>query len=567
MKQAFIDIKNLKLSPLNVRKHGDKDGKDLVPSIKANGVIQSLLVRKNCEGYEVLAGQRRYNAALAVAKEQDIEPLPCLILEEGDDAAAIEASLAENIARLPMDELDQFEAFRQLSKQGRSIDDIASAFGVTDRLVKQRLALADLHPPILKAYREREDIGAGDLRLLTMATKKQQRAWWKLAQSKEEYPPFGHRLKSWLFDGDAIPVSNALFDIDSYKGAITSDLFGDEQYFSDSAKFWEHQSRAIAELAADYKDDGWPVIIHDVGQRWYKWDCVQISKEEGGEIHITCAANGEVSIHEGYLDEKLYRKRQKAEGQGDEAVQVTRPELTKPMQNYLGLHRHAAVRKELLDHQGVALRLMVAQVIASSHADSQHTQKDETTASLKSNKAEAPFKAERAEVRALLGLTGHDTQTLIRTKDEWERGLDPQDIFAKLRELDDDTVLRILTFVMAEILPSNGRFVEILGRLFATDMKDYWTPDDVFFDLFKDKEAINAALKDCAGERVADGNVSATAKVQKGVIQACLSGARKDGNKDWQPAYMSFPMGSYTQRGGIEAVKYWEDAKALFEAA
>lgn len=336
MKQAFIDIKNLKLSPLNVRKHGDKNGADLIPSIKANGVIQSLLVRKNCDGYEVLAGQRRYNAALAVAKEQDIEPLPCLILEEGDDASAIEASLAENIARLPMDELDQFEAFRKLSKQGRSIEDIAAAFGVTDRLVKQRLALADLHAPILKAYREREDIKAGDLRLLTMATKKQQRAWWKLAQSEEEYPPLGHRLKSWLFDGDAIPVSNALFNIETYEGAITSDLFGDEQYFSDSAKFWEHQSRAIAELAAEYKDEGWPVIVHDVGQRWYKWDCVQVSKEEGGEIHITCAANGEVSIHEGYLDEKLYRKRQKAEGQGGRPYKLRARSLPNPCKTIWG---------------------------------------------------------------------------------------------------------------------------------------------------------------------------------------------------------------------------------------
>ena len=43
MKQQFIDIQELKISPLNVRKHGETSGEDLIPSIRANGVIQPLV--------------------------------------------------------------------------------------------------------------------------------------------------------------------------------------------------------------------------------------------------------------------------------------------------------------------------------------------------------------------------------------------------------------------------------------------------------------------------------------------------------------------------------------------
>lgn len=567
MKQQFIKIEDLKISPLNVRKHGERSGDDLIPSIRANGVIQPLLVRPNCSGFEVLAGQRRYNAASSLAKEQELDPIPCLVMEEGDDAAAIEASLAENIARLPMDELDQYEAFRALSKAGRSIEEIAFAFGVTDRMVKQRLALADLHPPILNAYR-REDVNAGDLRLLTMATRKQQKAWWKLHSSEDDYAPTGHRLKSWLFGGDEIPVSNALFDLDSYEGAIVSDLFGEEQYFGDSALFWEHQGKAIAAIMQDYRDEGWAsVVLHDVGEHWYKWDCVELSKEDGGEVHITCSANGEISIHEGYLNEKTYQKRLKAEQSADgEKPSNTRPELTKPMQNYLALHRHSAVKTELLNHQGIALRLLLSGVIAGSKADAKKAAKEEIAESLQNNKAEAPFEQERKAVRDLLGLEGNNHLTLLPRKDDWDRRIDAYTIFAKLLTLDDESVLRILTFVSAEVLTAESAMMEVVGTLLKVDMQKHWHPDDIFFDLFKDKEAINAMLAEIGGKDVAVGNLTATAKTQKQIITNFLEGEGRDKVEDWQPRYMAFPMQSYTDRGGIEAMTKWERVKELFDA-
>jgi len=578
MELQHIELTDLQATALNVRKKGGKDVADLLPSIKSLGVLQPLLVRRTrgeernsttgrqkSEGYEIVAGQRRYHALLEIAKTETPEPVPCIVMQEGDDAKAIEASLAENIARLPMDEIDQYKAFTALSKKGLSVEDIASQFGITERMVKQRLALGALYPPILSAYR-REEVRALDLRILTLATLKQQKAWWKLVQG-DDYAPTGYRLKSWLFDGEEIPVSNALFDLESYKGTIVTDLFEEEQYFADNAAFWELQSKAIAEKMDEYRAVGWSsVILHDVGDNWHRWDCVQVGQEKGGEVHITCAANGEINFHEGYLDEKTYKKRQKAEEKG-EAVPVNRSELTKPLENYLNLHRHSAVRTELLGHHGVALRLLVAQFIADSKADAQKPARDDIGESLKTNKAEEPFKAERQDISALLDLKQGEDRTMIPRKDEWERFLDPYALFAKLLKLDDETVLRILTFAAAETLPSDSSMVEVLGNLLKVDMTQSWSPDQTFFDLLKDKEAINAALSECAGEAVANGNVTATAKTQKSIIQKCLSGERKDGNKDWQPLYMAFPMQSYTKRSETKAMRDWKHISKLFEAA
>lgn len=156
MKLQYLDLNQLKLSALNVRKHGGEDVSDLLPTIKAKGVLQSLLVRPDGDLFEVVAGKRRFTALGILAAEGTVEPVPCIIMEEGDDAAAIEASLTENIARFPMDELDQYVAFADLVAKGRTAADIASHFGVTERLVNQRLALANLDKRILVLYRRDE---------------------------------------------------------------------------------------------------------------------------------------------------------------------------------------------------------------------------------------------------------------------------------------------------------------------------------------------------------------------------------------------------------------------------
>ena len=564
MELQHIELKNLKTTALNVRKKGAKDIADLVPSIRSLGLLQPLLVRQNCEGFEIIAGQRRFYALQKLSEEQNIEPVPCIIMAKGDDAKAIEASLAENIARLPMDEIDQYKAFASLVKQGQSAVEIATLFGITERLVIQRLAIANLITPILTAYRK-DEIQATTIRILTMATKRQQKDWLALFNSDDEYAPEGYQLKAWLFGGANIPTENALFDLANYGGGIVADLFGEEQYFDDIAKFWELQNTAIAKTKDVYLADGWQdVIVLDVGDHFASYEYVDTAKEEGGKVYVRVSNDGEVTFYEGQLS----RKESKAKLNADigEVTTTPKPELTKAMQNYLGLHRHSAVRVELLNHSGIALRLGVAQMIAGSelwtiHADPQKANSDAIDDSLAGNKSESAFAEQRKVVLELLGLEDNAENTLVARKTDWLKSHDLHAIFAKLISLSDAEVMTIQAFVIAETLPSGSAMVEVLGDMLNVDMVQSWSPDQTFFDLLRDKPAINAMLKQVAGKITADAHISSTAKVQKKIIQDCLNGTRKGAKQDWQPNYMAFPMVDYTKRGGIEAMVGWNAVK------
>lgn len=551
MKLDHLPLEQLTLSPLNVRRKGGKDIADLLPLIRRHGIIQPLLVRPNCEGFEIIAGQRRYHSLLALAGEGIAEPVPCIIMEDGDDARAVEASLAENIGHLPMDEIDQFKAFAGLVQKGMIAADIAAHFGVTERLVHQRLAIANLIAPILNAYR-REDISADTLRSLTMATQRQQKSWWTLFKSDDDYAPQGRALKEWLFGGSQIPVGNALFDVASYTGAIVSDLFGEERYFADSEVFWRLQGEAIARERDAYLEKGWAeIVVLDIGQHWQSWDYVKAARTKGGKVYVTCTRDGEVAFHEGFLTAKDARKKEKAQAVSPEC-RVERPELTQAMQNYLGLHRHAAIRTELLAHPGIALRLATAHIIAGSslwtvRPESQRAANTAIAESLAASKAEAAFAQARTAIVASLGIEGEEGGTLVASG-IYGCGCSLTDIFRTLLQMEDEAVMKVLSFAMAETLAAHSPIVETLGALLHTDMRTWWTPDETFLDLLRDKEAINAIVREVAGDRRADAHLASTAKVQKKIIADCLTEARQNGGESWQPRYMAFPAAGYTAR-------------------
>ena len=147
----------------------------------------------------------------ASAEDRSSEHVPCLVMDDGDDAAAIEASLTENIARLPMDEIDQYRAFSAIKVEGLSVADIAVRFGVTERLVEQRLAIARIIAPISKAYRK------GDIQPKDSAPPHHggnpvsRRIGARSIRATTAMPQPGGALRDWLFGGAQLPLSNALF--------------------------------------------------------------------------------------------------------------------------------------------------------------------------------------------------------------------------------------------------------------------------------------------------------------------------------------------------------------------
>jgi ParB family transcriptional regulator, chromosome partitioning protein len=569
MELMHIPLSELAIAKVNVR-HGVKkpDYKDLIPSIKERGILQPLLVRKNGRGYEIIAGRRRFLAACSLEKEGlEVEAVPCAIMAKGDDAAAVEASLIENVAHLPMDDMDQFEAFQRLLKEGRSIEDIAHVFGVTELTVKRRLAIANLAPKIRQLYRT-EDIDPETLRALTMASKQQQKDWLALFEDEEQQAPMGQGLKRWLLGGQNISTKNALFDLASYQGEIVSDLFGEESYFANPDSFWALQDKAIEAKRDEYLAQGWTrVEVMPRGDRFYEWDYEKTAKNKGGAVYITTSERGEVEVHEGYLLRAEARKRDKQETGEATSPKAAKPELTAPMQNYVELHRLASIRLELLDHPQIALRLVLAHMIVGSNLwtvkpEPMKAAKPEIGASITANPATLAFEERRKELLSLCGFE-EDRSELVRPNgDDYSLA----HLFARLLKLPEDDVLRLLALAMAETMSCGTATAEAVAMTTSATLND-WRPDDTFFDLLGGKDVVQAMLADIASPAVADGNRNETAKVQKGIIKDFLHGTNgREHKMDWLPPYFQFPPKAYTERGGVGAVDKWTTAASLFTA-
>lgn len=552
MKLTHIDFASLSVSPLNVRKYGAEDVSDLVPSIRALGILQPLLVREKDGGFEVVAGQRRLKAYGVLVAEGMTAPLPCAVMEQGDDAAAIEASFAENIRRLPMDEIDQYKAFASLVAAGRSVEDIVTRFDVSERLVKQRLALANLDKRILVLYR-REAIRGETLRILTMATLKQQKAWLKRFHDANDYAPHGRALRQWLLGGEQIAATAALFDLEDYKGAVVSDLFGEEAYFADPEAFWTLQRQAIAEREQRYRGNGWTdVVMLEDASHFPQWDFAKVTKRNGGKVFVTLAPNGEVGFHEGYLSMKDVRAAEaKAKGPDTKTEAKARPELGKAAQNYVDLHRHAAVQAALLSHADLALKVMAAHIVAGSSlwsvkADPRRTDTDEIAASVEQSAGCKAMKEEREVVRDLLGMEDNGGDALAGR--HFGERPDLATVFAKLAALTTDEVSRVIAYVMAETLSSASPVIDVLGTMMGVTLAEHWEADTAFLDAVVNKDTLKAMAADIGGANTGDAHRDSTAKTIRSVILQFAKGEGRPKVAGWVPPQLQFPKGSYGQQ-------------------
>ncbi len=567
MEFRYIPLDNLTVATINARTHGASEGLDsLAASIRAQGVLQPLLVRPLAENegasFEIVAGQRRYLACRRLAQDAPVEPLPCRVLDATDDAAALEISLAENVERLPMEPFDQHEAFARLVKLGQGAGDIAARFGVTERLVKQRLALANLSDGIKREARKGQ-IGIADAQVLALATPKQQREWMKLYRDKAQYAPQGSQLKAWLCGGAAISTEAALFPPEDYKGRIVADLFGEHSYFDDAAQFWTLQHRAIAERRDRLLAEGWAgVEVLEIGDYFRSWEYQRTTKKEGGRVLIVPQRDGEVAIHEGYLPLKEARRLARlaageagADPDEGEAAKPARSETTQALQNYVALHKAAAVRCALAQSPLVALRLAVACLIGG--ADNGSVRADRTAphgpavaASVENGAALAAFaEARRAAADGLVGAAERPGSGDPALSGCGHGEGQTAEVFARLLEFSDEEVLKVLAVVAAEALVAGSGLAERLGELLHIDMRRCWRPDDTFLDLLADKEALTRI----AAEVGATPSAKATGKALRAAIRRRLNGEGCPPVENWLPRYFEFPTRGYTGRPVAEA--------------
>jgi ParB family transcriptional regulator, chromosome partitioning protein len=251
-------------SKYNVRKTGGLSIDDLAASIQAHGLLHNLVVTQTKGGkHEVVAGGRRLAALNKLAKEKSIPKtfdVPCRVI---DGEGSTESSLAENILRQAMHPADQFEAFRSLVDQGHGIEEIASRFGATPSLVRQRLKLANIAPRLLELYRA-EKITLDQLMALAITDDHaaQERVWEAAAEDWQRQP---HNLRRALTASkvDAATDPRARFvGIQAYLadgGLLDRDLFQPEHegYLTDPAKLDRLVADKLEAIAAEVRGEGW----------------------------------------------------------------------------------------------------------------------------------------------------------------------------------------------------------------------------------------------------------------------------------------------------------------------
>jgi ParB family chromosome partitioning protein len=158
-------LQNLKVSVLQPgkyqpRTHMDKESlAELAESIKAQGVMQPVLVRPVSPGhYEIIAGERRWRAAQIAG----LSEVPALIREVPDEAA-LAMSLIENIQRENLNPLEEAMGIQRLIKEfGMTHQAASEALGSSRSAVSNLLRLLNLSLPVQELLmQEKIDMGHG----------------------------------------------------------------------------------------------------------------------------------------------------------------------------------------------------------------------------------------------------------------------------------------------------------------------------------------------------------------------------------------------------------------------
>ena len=161
-------------------KFDENDLEGLAQSIKEQGILQPLLVRKDHQGYELVTGERRLRAA----KRAGLAQVP-VIVKAISEAELLEMSIVENVQREDLNPLEEAEAYYQLiSTFDLTQDQAADRVGKSRSAVANLLRLRQLPEPI-KASISDGALSMGHARaLLGAATSAQQNAVWQAILSK-----------------------------------------------------------------------------------------------------------------------------------------------------------------------------------------------------------------------------------------------------------------------------------------------------------------------------------------------------------------------------------------------
>lgn len=146
-----VPIAQLRPCPFQPRKDFPEEAlQELADSIQAQGIIQPLLVRPRPDGFEIIAGERRWRAA----QQAGLKDVP-VIVRDADDRAVLELALIENLQRENLNPLEEAQGYSELIEKFQlRQEDVALKVGKSRAVVTNSLRLLRLPPDIQVFLRE-----------------------------------------------------------------------------------------------------------------------------------------------------------------------------------------------------------------------------------------------------------------------------------------------------------------------------------------------------------------------------------------------------------------------------
>ncbi|MFV0379969.1 MAG: ParB/RepB/Spo0J family partition protein [Anaerorhabdus sp.] len=130
-----ISVSEIRANPYQPRVNFDVDAlNELSDSIKEHGVFTPILVRKSLQGYEIIAGERRWRAT----KKAKLKTIPAMVVEFSDEQM-MEVSILENVQRENLNPIEEAMAYHNLAKRLNYTQDT-----VAQRLGKSRVYVANM---------------------------------------------------------------------------------------------------------------------------------------------------------------------------------------------------------------------------------------------------------------------------------------------------------------------------------------------------------------------------------------------------------------------------------------
>jgi ParB family transcriptional regulator, chromosome partitioning protein len=159
----LVAVDQIRPSDQQVRRSFDSEAlRELAESIRSHGLLQPVLVRRLADGYQLLAGERRWRAARLAG----LERVPALVRDEPEEADRLVLGLIENLQREDLNPIEEAHGIRVLSDQFHlTQEEIAARLGRNRVSIAQSLRLLTACPALQSAVAS-GSLSAGHARAL-----------------------------------------------------------------------------------------------------------------------------------------------------------------------------------------------------------------------------------------------------------------------------------------------------------------------------------------------------------------------------------------------------------------